>query len=248
MSKSLNRMQQKTRGIILHQIKYTDSGIIAQVYTREHGRQALLIKGMRNRKSGKHNVLFQPLTILEIVFYLRESREVQMLKEFSVYYSPSEIYNNVIKSCMAVFIAEILTAVLKEESSNYELFEFIEDSIVYLDSCETEFSNFHIAFLVGLTSYLGFEPHKRENPRCRYFDMLNGIFVENPPMHSSFADPQISEILARFFEVSFEGMKTIPLTGADRDEVLETIIKYFNIHLPGLKKINSLQVLKEIFS
>jgi DNA repair protein RecO (recombination protein O) len=43
-------------------------------------------------------------------------------------------------------------------------------------------------------------------------------------------------------------MGTIPLTGNLRNEVLETIIKYFSIHLPGLKKINSLEVLKEIFS
>jgi septum formation topological specificity factor MinE len=43
-------------------------------------------------------------------------------------------------------------------------------------------------------------------------------------------------------------MRSIPLTGSLRDEVLEIIIKYFSIHLPGLKKINSLDVLKDIFS
>ncbi len=51
-------MLNKTKGIILHQIKYTDSGVIAQVYTREFGRQSLMIKGMRSKKSGRHNVLF----------------------------------------------------------------------------------------------------------------------------------------------------------------------------------------------
>jgi hypothetical protein len=33
-----------------------------------------------------------------------------------------------------------------------------------------------------------------------------------------------------------------------RNEILETIVKYYSLHLPGLKKINSLEVLKAVFS
>jgi DNA repair protein RecO (recombination protein O) len=241
-------MLYKTKGIILHQIKYTDSGIIAQVYTREFGRQSLMIKGMRSKKSGKHNVLFQPMFILDLVFYYKESRGIQVLKEFSVSYSPSDIYSDIKKSCMSVFIAEILTTVLKEETPNHELFDFIEESIMYLDKCESGFANFHIAFLIGLSSYLGFEPGQRTDPEDLYFDLMNGTFVSLPPLHSSYADPQVSDILAGFFSTSFDRMRSIPLTGSLRDEVLEIIIKYFSIHLPGLKKINSLDVLKDIFS
>jgi DNA repair protein RecO (recombination protein O) len=240
-------MLHKTKGIILHQIKYTDSGVIAQVYTRDFGRQSIMIKGMRSRKSGKHNVLFQPMFILDLIFYYRESRGIQVLKEFSVSYSPAEIYADVKKSCIAVFLAEILTSVLKEESPNFELFDYIEDSIKYLDKCDSGFANFHIAFLIGLSSFLGFEPGTRDDPEKKYFDLLNGTFVSMPPLHSAYADPHVSDILAEFFKVSFDQMRSIPLTGSLRNEVLETIIRYFSIHLPGLKKVNSLDILKEIF-
>ena len=67
-------MLHKTKGIILHQIKYTDSGVIVQVYTRDFGRVSIMIKGMRSRNSGKHNVLFQPMFILDLIFYYRELR------------------------------------------------------------------------------------------------------------------------------------------------------------------------------
>lgn len=241
-------MLQTTKGIILHQIKYSDSGIIAQVYTRDFGRQSMMIKGMRSRKSGKHNVLFQPMFILDTVFYHRESRDVQMLKEFSVSYSPSGIYSDIKKSCIAVFISEILTSVLREEIANHELFDYIENAIIYLDKSGPGYSNFHIAFLSGLSSYLGFEPAARTNPENKFFDLLNGSFVPLPPGHTSYAGIQVSEILYSFFSSSFENMKNIPLTGSMRNEVLETIIKYFGIHLPGLRKINSLEVMKEIFS
>jgi DNA repair protein RecO (recombination protein O) len=240
-------MLHKTKGIILHQIKYTDSGVIVQVYTRDFGRQSILIKGMRSRKSGKHNVLFQPMFILDLVFYYRESRSIHVLKEFTVSHSPADIYADIKKSCIAVFLAEILTTVLKEETPNFELFDFIEDSIKYLDRCESGYANFHIVFLTGLSSFLGFEPGRRSDPENKYFDLMNGNFVSLPPLHSAYADPDISDILAEFFSASFDRMATIPLTGVVRNEVLETIIRYFGVHLPGLKKINSLDVLKEIF-
>jgi DNA repair protein RecO (recombination protein O) len=240
-------MLHKTQAIILHQIKHTDSGIIVQAYTRDFGRQSIIIKGMRTRKSGKHNVVFQPMFILDIVFYYRESRGIQTLKEFSVNHSPVDIYADIKKSCIAIFLSEILTAVLKEESQNYEMFDFISESIKYLDNCKSGYSNFHIAFLTGLSSFLGFEPGKRSDPENRYFDLMNGIFVSLPPLHSAYADPNISDILAEFFSVSFDQMKNIPLTGALRNEVLDTIVRYFGIHLPGLRRINSLDVLKEIF-
>lgn len=238
----------KTRCIILHQIKYSDSGLIVQAYTRESGRLSFMIKGMRSKRSGKHNALFQPLSMLDVILYYKESRNIHLLREFSVSYTPSGIYSDVRKSCIAVFLGEIMSSVLREESQNYELFDHIESSVKYLNETITGFSNFHIAFLIGLCSYLGFEPGKRTAGDNRYFDLVDGKFVAIPPAHGYYANEAISDIFAGFFSSSYGSMSSIPLTGSLRNEVLETIIKYYSIHLPLLKKVNSLQVLKEIFS
>ena len=42
-------------------------------------------------------------------------------------------------------------------------------------------------------------------------------------------------------------VSNILLNGNQRNEVLETLVRYYSLHLPGLKKINSLEVLKEVF-
>ncbi|MCX6334075.1 MAG: DNA repair protein RecO [Bacteroidia bacterium] len=240
-------MIEKTRGIVLHQIKYTDSGIVAWLYTRKFGRQSFMVKGIRNRKSGKHNVFFQPLFILDMVVYFKESRGMQTLKEFSVSYAPSDIYFNIKKSSVAIFLGEVLASVLKEEAPNEELFDFIERSVVYFDRSTEGYANFHIAFLAGLVSYLGFEPSPRSSGAGRYFDMLNGVFVSLPPDHGNYANEEISEILAAFFASSYENINRIVLTGSLRNEVLDSLVKYYSLHLPGLKKIMSLEVLKEVF-
>ncbi len=241
-------MIEKTRGIILHRLKYSDSGVVVQVYTRKYGRLSFLIKGMRNKKSGKHSIFFQPMFILDLVIYYKGSREMQILREFSVSYSPADIHTNIKKSSVAIFLGEVLTSVLREETPNEELFNFIEDSIIYFDGCKEGYANFHVAFLSGLSSFLGFEPRARSDKNEVYFDMLNGVFAAAPPAHGYYAGREVSEILSSFFSASYGDSNNIVLTGSFRNEVLETLVKYYSLHLPGLKRIRSLEVLKEVFS
>jgi DNA repair protein RecO (recombination protein O) len=240
-------MLQKSRAVVLHQLKYSDSGIIVQAYTREFGRISLIIKGMRSKKSGKQSIFFQPLTVLDIVFYQKESRSIQILRDFSACYSPVGIYSDIRKSAIALFLSEILTNVLREESPGQAMFDYIENSIIFFDKTSEGFLNFHIAFLIGLASYLGFEPRPKTKPADRYFDLENGIFVSLPPEHGNYATPEISGLLADFFTSSFDESKSVPLTGNIRNEILETIIKFYSTHLPGLRNIKSLEVLRDIF-
>jgi DNA repair protein RecO (recombination protein O) len=240
-------MIEKSRGIVLHQLKYADSGIVVQLYTLKFGRQSFLVKGMRKKKSGKHNALFQPLTILDLEFYYKESRDMQVIKEFSLHYSPADIFTDIKKTSVAIFLGEVLTSVLREETPNKDLFAFIEDSIIYFDGCGENFANFHIAFLAGLCSYLGFEPGLRPGPDDIYFDLINGTFVPVPPLHGNYAGREISDILAAFFSSSYDNSRKIVLNGTLRNEALGILVNYYSVHLPGLKKIRSLEVLKEVF-
>lgn len=241
-------MLEKTRGIILHQIKYTDSGIVSHIYTRKFGRKSFLIRGMRGKRTGRHNILFQPLFILDLELNYKSSRDMQNLKEFSVYFTPYDIYSNIKKSAVAIFLGEVLASVLKEESPHEEMFDYIEKSIIYFDNWGDGYANFHIAFLAGLSSFLGFEPGCRTSESDSFFDMQNGVFVPIPPVHENFANEEISGILAEFFASSYDSISNISLTGILRNDVLETLVRFYSLHLPGLKKIKSLEVLKTVFS
>ena len=77
--------------------------------------------------------------------------------------------------------------------------------------------------------------------------MVNGVFVHLPPDHGNYANEEISEILAAFFASSYENVNRIVLTGSLRNEVLDVLVRYYSLHLPGLKKVRSLDVLKEVF-
>jgi len=237
----------KTKGIVIHNVKYGESGFVVRFYTKDHGRLTVLVKGTGKKQGKRHNLL-QPLSILDLEIYFRETRELHNLKEFNQDYIPLTLYTDIRKTSVILFLSELLNAVLNEENPNAELFDYIERSIVFFDSSRKGYANFHIAFLSGLINFLGFEPSLRVDASCRYFDLLEGIFIPVPPLHGNYATPEISNVLSDFFSSSFEDSLAIPLTGKQRNEVLEILVKYFSIHLPGIKTIKSLDVLKEVFT
>ena len=237
----------RTSGIVLHQLKYSDSGIIIQAYTEKLGRLSLFVRGTRNKKTGRQAVHLQPMCVLDLIFNHRDSRSMQTLKEFSVDYIPADIHGNPVKSSIALFLGEVLLSVLREESPQEDLFAYLKNSIVYLDTRKEGYANFHIAFLAGLCSYLGFEPGRNYSDENSYFDMVNGTFVPVPPSHGNYTGNEISSIMAEFFSSSWDNMDRIALTGSLRNEIIETILKYYSVHLPSLKKIKSLDVLREVF-
>ena len=240
-------MLEKTKGILLHQLKYTDNAVIVQFYTKDYGRQSFIIRGVRGKRKGNQSALLQPMSVLEIVAYFKRTSEVHSIKEYTSSFVPLNIHNNIKKSCIALFLGEVLSSVLKEETPNTELFGFIEESILYLDAIEEPFSNFHIAFLAGLSSYLGFEPDKTMLETGSFFDLMNGNFCIIPPLHGNYATSEVSGILQSFFNSSFNDIMKYPLSGSLRNEVIETILRYYSLHLPGLKKIRSLEILHEVF-
>ncbi len=58
-------MLQKTKGIVLHTLKYNDTSIIVDIYTELSGRASFLVAVPRSRKAAVKSVLFQPLSFIE---------------------------------------------------------------------------------------------------------------------------------------------------------------------------------------
>ncbi|HOF20670.1 MAG TPA: DNA repair protein RecO [Bacteroidales bacterium] len=240
-------MIESTKAIVLHQIRYSDSAAIIRFFTSKFGRMSCMVRGMGNRKAGRNKVLFQPMSILDLSLNYRESREIQTIRDFSPSYSPSDIWSDIRKCTVAIFLGEVLTSVLREESPNEPLFRFIEDSVVYFDKSREGNANFHLAFMAQLTGFLGFEPSGDRHSRSIFFDMLNGTFTDRPPGHRHFANPEISAALSALFSTSPEEADKIALKGSLRNEILDTLMNYFSLHLPGIKKINSLEVLRQVY-
>ncbi|MCK5068630.1 MAG: DNA repair protein RecO, partial [Bacteroidales bacterium] len=151
-------MIRKTRGIVLHTTRYGESSLVAHCYTEQYGRQSYMIKGVRKSKKQNRSNLFQPLFILDFEVFHKDSREIQLVKEVSRAMPLNSLPFDMVKSAQAIFMAEVIYRVVREEESNPMLAQFLISSIQYLDALENASPDFHILFMFQLSRHLGFYP------------------------------------------------------------------------------------------
>ena len=224
-------MLRKTRGIVLNHIKYRETSIIAKIYTEEFGVRSYIVNGVRSKNSKNKIGLFQSLTILDLVVYYKESASVKRISEMKCTFPFKSIPFEVKKSSIALFISEILNKSLKEENSNRELFYFLYKSLIYLDEVKEDFQNFHLQFLIQLSSYLGFFPTSIHD------------VIEN---EESVLKQEDKEIFERLLRADYT--ETIKLNNGLRRFFLAHLLRFYKNHIENFGEINSEKILKEVLS
>ena len=236
-----------TEGIVLHFIKYGETSVIAAIYTKEFGKQSFIINAIRNRKSKSKINLLQPLFLVEFVTYQKQNREIQRIKEFKT----SEVYQNIpydiLKSTQAILLAEILYKTINEQESYPEMFEFIQNTLLYFDLMDKGTANFHLWFLIHLTEYLGFLPDISQVGLHVWFDLRKGSLVSREPSHPLFIDKDATNYFIRLAKLKIHELVDFSLPRNLREYLLTQIIEYYQLHFENLGEIKSLKVLRESF-
>ncbi len=237
-------MIQKTKAIVINSIKYGDSSLIVHCYTYEFGIKSYLLKGILNSKKGKlRKSYFQPLTQLEIVAYHNNKGNLNSIKEAQLSHHYQTLHTDIIKQSIVLFLSEILRNSLREEEQHADLYLFLETSLIWLDTHD-KIANFHLLFLLQLTKYLGFYPENHKGKD--YFDMIEGKFTDKPSSNYYIKKPEIIYIKT-LLGTTFEALPTIQFSTEQRQQILELLIQYINLHLHTFRTPKSLAVLHELF-
>jgi len=237
---------EKTRGIFLHAVKYSETSLIASIYTEHYGRQSFIINGVHGKNSTVRAAVFQPLYLLDLEIYYKAGREIHRIKNARISLPYTSIPFDIRKSTQVLFLAEVLYKCLREEETNIELFDYLFHSLTLLDLTEAGISNFHIWFLFKLTRFLGFSPSREDAERCNFFDLQTARFVSHEPLHSQFTDKHLTVLFTRLFNIDSSSIEKLDYTQHERRLVLEKLLEFYHIHLGNLGEFKSLEVLKEV--
>lgn len=239
-------MQVTTKAIVLSSLRYGDSSLIVKAFTASDGLKSYLLKGVLTSKKGKLKAAyFQPLTQLEIVANHKNKGTLESLREVRVTYHYQSLQTNIAKNAITLFLAEMLSNSIQEEESNEGLFYFLEVALQWLDT-HSDVTNFHIYFLINLTKYLGFYPDTTYIP-ADYFDLLEGEFTTTPSLNPNLSGENLS-FFKRFLGINFDTIHTVKMKKTSRQELLKSIVLYYELHLHGFRKPRSLAILNEVFS
>jgi DNA repair protein RecO (recombination protein O) len=245
-------MLHSTEGIVFHSLKYSETSVIVKIYTELFGIQSYLIKGIRSSKSKIKPGLFQSMTLLDLVVYHKEKQTLQSVKEVRLAHPYKTIPFDIRKSSVALFINDLVYKAIREEEANPDLFAFIWQTCLDLDVTEESISFFHIGFAVRLMHHLGIFPHNNHSLQLPIFNLREGIFQASVPDHQHYLDPGNSKIFSEILNSHPTSRIPYPvsriLNPASRNQLLETILLYYQLHLPGFRGLQSHHILHDVLA
>jgi len=139
-----------TDAIVLSLQPSSDKAHTLHAYTRTGGRVNYKVYGVGR----KHAIgMYSPLSIVQLTTDEHSVRTAQLS------FVPTTLTTDPYKRTIALFIAEVLSHVLRHPMVDEPMFDFIAQAVEELDRTD-EPQNFHLAFLIRFAAKLGFAMEK----------------------------------------------------------------------------------------
>lgn len=240
-------MQVKTRAIVLHTFKYGETQMITELLTADCGMISCLTR-LPGRRGGKIKKQYlQTLSILDIVVDINKRSSLHRISEASPVHAFTSIPFNPVKMSIAMFVAEFIRNAARMEQSDGTTFDYIVNSIMWLDGSDGRFANFHLVFMMRMSLFLGFYPNLDDYRHGYWFDMRTGCFCDSMPPHHDRLNPDEAARMGKLLRMNFPTMHLFKMTRDERNRMVELIMKYYRAHIQGFPDLRSHDILKELF-
>ena len=154
-----------------------------------------------------------------------------------------------LKGAIALFVSELLTRVLLEQEVNKGLFDYLRQSIVTLDRCSKGIANFHLVFLMQLAVYLGIFPNLSRYEEGIAFHLQEAEFLPLPLTPNAYhLHPDEARALHELARMNYQNMGLFAMNRLQRNRCLALMLEYYQLHLPGMGTLKSVEVLQQLFA
>lgn len=239
-----------TKGVVLRTIPYGETSVVVQIFTELFGIQSYLVNGVRTAGKSSKAHYYQAASILDMQVYHNELKNLQRIKEVKWNILYQHILSDVTKNAIALFMVELLHKCLKQPEINVNLFQFVEDALMNLDSAtDTVAANFPIYFSLHLTQFFGFNLEDTYTAQRSLLDFQEGIFVAHPPDHQNYLQGEASYYFSQVMKAMHpDDLAQIQMNRFLRRDLLLALQAFYALHMPDFGILKTLPILQEILS
>ena len=239
-------MLQKTRGLVFQTTKYSETSVIAKIFTEAFGLQSFMIKGVRSQKAKTKSASMQLLTALDMVVEIKQSRGLQQIREMKIATPFQQIQTDIRKTTIVLFLADVLKRTVHEHEANPELFNFIYHSLQVLEYQDEYLPLYHLSFLLQLAGQLGIQPAGRYCEEAPFFNLAEGCFQAVAPVVSPHLEGKSAADFDALAQLGYSRLGELTITRPERKIMLEQILRYFQLHMSSFNGLQSHEILAEV--
>lgn len=237
----------QSRAIVLYQIKYSETSLILKIYTEKEGLLSFIVKGVRGKKGKFRSAQFQALNLIDLSYKEGAKSQLRHIVDLKISEPFTELLFNPVKRSIALFMAELIQHCIQEQEPNPELFNFLHTSIHWLDLSQGNCSHFHLLFMMKFTKYLGFYPMLEGHHQDGYFDLQQGVFSMQKPLHAYFIDAEDLRAWKELIHCTPEVLDRLKFSNELKRSLVQALMIYYKLHLVHFKELNSHHILQTVF-
>jgi len=155
----------KTEAVVLHKIKYGDTSIIVTLFTKDYGKLTAIVKGGRNPKS-KLGLIVDTFNHLQIVFYKKDSRDVQLISSADIISHFPNIKTDLDSQRYAQAVLELVKNLNVEHEANLKLFNGLVRIFSLMDESKESAAIIFARFFMFFLSELGYQLQLEQCSGC----------------------------------------------------------------------------------
>ena len=240
-------MIETTRAIVLRTSRFDEKGVIVKLYTESRGLISVIIKNSHSKRSEIRPAALMPLSLLEAVLYLRDTRGLQKATRLSIICPYSSLHTDVRKSAVALYLADFLSRTLHEEAADTELFRFISAALQSFDTAVQNISSFPLCFTIFFLKAMGVLPGQGDDPKGSYLNLAEGRFQEGVPIDPFYISGSELDWYLRIAAENNFGVTGFPIPKVTERVLLEKMIRFASHHFSGTDNLKSYEILKSVF-
>jgi len=242
----------KSEAVVLNAIPYGETSKILTIFTRDFGKLAMMAKGARNTKS-KFGGALEPFTHLSVIFYERETRDMQYVSDVSIINPYLRIRNSMNRTYAALAMVEICNRLIHGNEENHRLFDVLTQSLEGMDAAVKHAVNGFMGFLIQAAELMGFRMELNRCPDCidilahenlKFNFELGRVSCEECkvtlPVGSNVLSKESVAAMRQLSRSTASGIYNLNLSERARNEIYTTVIRHLQFHLDELSNLNSL--------
>ncbi len=239
-------MYSKTHCIVLKTVKYGDSKLIVDFLSREHGRISAIWNISTSKKAKVRRQYFQPMSILDVDLEVSPRSQMAHIREAHIATAYNTLHLNGNKMAIAFFLAEFLQYATRDLRTDHLLYDFTEQSMMWLDASNRGIANFHLMFMIRISTFLGFKPDVESYSEGALFDLREGSFCLAAPLHNDYLEAEDARKMMALMRMSASNLHLFPLSRNERNRIIDFTILYYRLHIPQFGEMKTLEILREL--
>lgn len=240
-------MYEHLDAVVLRAVRHSDARWVVTLLTRQRGPLAFLVSMGTTAGSRRRRAVLMPMNVIELEGDIRPNRSLHTMRGAQAMFPLPSLSQHPVKIIMAQLMAEVLTAATRDEQHDPLLYDFTRYSAMALEAADERgmtLANFHLAFLVGLTRFVGIEPDFTDVAAGATFSLEEGRVAWGTPNTLS---PTETAFAARLARINYRTSRLFRLSRRERNDILDGILRYYTLHGVPLSSLRTVSLAREIF-